>query len=413
MQLGSSPTRGMPRSTSGIKRSRLRRAFSRAASTSPAESIGLPQQTTSGRWTRVPAAAKSRTAPTPISGHWYSVQVSLKSATSAGPSPLGIPGKRFEKGLAVTFGRLRLGSIPTRAAARLARRVLARALTRDGVREARASPRRTWPVAFASKLKPCSWPIRLRTSVFMLATSTCEGHSLLHALHPTQRFMTSFIFSPVNSSGGSVPSRTERSMFARARVESCSSSVTMNEGHIVPVFFLRQKPDPLHSSTAAANPPWSVKSRLVPSGSRSRPGPMRSCSSIRGGAPQTPELVDKLRHFLADPAHPGDPLGIARVQGGADVQSPDRRVAIETRPGVVVLHYLLEARDELLQPLGRHRCILDEGDGLVLLRGAQEERQNGLAELDCLCHLLLRAQRLHLLRPDLLCQIVQFGEALV
>src|ERR671916_203737 len=89
MQLGSSPTRGMPRPTSGIKRSRLRRAFSRAASTSPAESIGLPQQTISGRCTWAPAAAKSRTAPTPISGHWYSVQVSLKSATSTGPSPCG------------------------------------------------------------------------------------------------------------------------------------------------------------------------------------------------------------------------------------------------------------------------------------------------------------------------------------
>src|SRR5918997_3192259 len=112
-----------------------------------------------------------------------------------------------------------------------------------------------FPVAFWRSEKPCFWPIWLRTSVFMLATSTWEGHSDLHALQPTHRSMTSFIFSPVSSSGGRVPSRTERSMFARARVVSCSSKVTMYEGHIVPEFFLRQKPDPLHSSTAEANPP--------------------------------------------------------------------------------------------------------------------------------------------------------------
>src|ERR687897_3554815 len=100
----------------------------------------------------------------------------------------------------------------------------------------------------------------------MLATSTREGHSVLHALHPTQRSMTSFMRPPVSSSGGSVPSMTERSMFARALVVSFSSRVTMYEGHIVPPVFLRQKPDPLHNSTALANPPCSKKSRPVATG---------------------------------------------------------------------------------------------------------------------------------------------------
>src|SRR5918997_758358 len=122
MQLGSSPTRGIPRSTSGISRSRLRLAFSRASSTRPAESIGRPQQTTSGRWTRAPAAAKRRTAPIPISGHWYSVQVSLKSAISADPTPCGRSEKRLEKVFFVTFGKDRRGSTPATAAARRARR---------------------------------------------------------------------------------------------------------------------------------------------------------------------------------------------------------------------------------------------------------------------------------------------------
>src|SRR5829696_3032413 len=140
------------------------------------------------------------------------------------------------------------------------------------------------PVIFLRREKPCLAPIWESTSVFMLATSTWEGHSLLHALQPTHRSKTSFIRSPVSSSGGRVPSRTERKTFARARVVSFSSSVTMYEGHIVPPFFLRQNPEPLHSSTAAANPPCEEKFRFVASGSRLRPGPIRSWRSIFGGS---------------------------------------------------------------------------------------------------------------------------------
>src|SRR3712207_4737954 len=39
----------------------------------------------------------SFTSPSPTSGLWYSFQVSLNSATSAGPAPCGSPGKRREK----------------------------------------------------------------------------------------------------------------------------------------------------------------------------------------------------------------------------------------------------------------------------------------------------------------------------
>src|ERR671911_539586 len=112
MQLGSRPTSGTSRSTRGIRRSRFRPAFFRASSTSPSDSIGLPQQTTSGRWILAPAAAKSLTAPSPTSGLWYSFQASLKSATSAGPAPCGSSGKRLVKVFIVTRGKERRGAIP-------------------------------------------------------------------------------------------------------------------------------------------------------------------------------------------------------------------------------------------------------------------------------------------------------------
>src|SRR5215208_6016249 len=110
IQLGSRPTSGTPRSTSGISSSRLRLAFFLASSTSPSESMGLPQQTTSGRCILAPAAANSLTAPTPTSGRWYSFQVSLNSATSAGPAPCGRSGKCLEKVFFATLGRERCGA---------------------------------------------------------------------------------------------------------------------------------------------------------------------------------------------------------------------------------------------------------------------------------------------------------------
>src|ERR671910_3782800 len=122
----------------------------------------------------------------------------------------------------------------------------------------------------------------------MLATSTLEGHSFLHALHPTQRSMTSFMRRPVSSWGGRVPSITDLSMLARALVVSCSSRVTMYEGHIVPPVLLRQSPLPLHSSMAFAKPPWSPKERFVFRDRPFLPGPIRNCRSIAGGSTITP-----------------------------------------------------------------------------------------------------------------------------
>jgi hypothetical protein len=49
-------------------------------------------------------------------------------------------------------------------------------------------------------------------------------------------------------------------------------------------------------------------------------------------------------------------------------------MTVEAGPGVVFLYDLLEADDELLKALRRHRRVLHEGDELLLVGGAQQER---------------------------------------
>ena len=160
---------------------------------------------------------------------------------------------------------------------------------------------------------------------------------------------------------------------------------------------------------------------------RLRPGPMRSCRSIGGGVHDDARvehafgveerlhlgegaqdlgpvhLLQELRagktvavlageraaavhHEVGDPLgdapHPRHPVRVGGVERRPDVQAPDAHVAVEAGPGAVLLHYLLEAPDKLLEPVRRHRCVLHEGDGLLLLRSAKQERQYGLAELD-------------------------------
>ena len=94
-----------------------------------------------------------------------------------------------------------------------------------------------------------------RNSYFSFAISTFEGHSALHPLHSRHRSSVSYSSFPVNSYAGNLPDKISRIKLARPRVECLSSMVTMYDGHMVPSFFLRQTPAPLHSSTAVANPP--------------------------------------------------------------------------------------------------------------------------------------------------------------
>jgi hypothetical protein len=60
-----------------------------------------------------------------------------------------------------------------------------------------------------------------------------------------------------------MPFIASRSVLARPRVECASSRVTMYDGHIVPSRFLRQRPTPLHISTARPKPSCSEKSNVV------------------------------------------------------------------------------------------------------------------------------------------------------
>src|SRR5215212_1961337 len=119
---------------------------------------------------------------------------------------------------------------------------------------------------------------------------------------------------------------------------------------------------------------------------------------------------DEIGDLPCDAPHPGRPRGIGGVERWPDVQTPDARVAVEAGPGSVLLDDLLEAPYELLEPLRRHGRVLHEGDGLLLLGRAEQERQDGLAELDRRLHLTLRAQRRRVERPDLSGYLLEPGE---
>jgi hypothetical protein len=88
-------------------------------------------------------------------------------------------------------------------------------------------------------------------------------------------------------------------------------------------------------------------------------------------------------------------------------------MTVEAGPGVVFIYDLLEADDELLKALRGHRRILDEADRLLLIPPSHQERQDGLAEMGRLLHLVFLAQRHRLLRPDLLGQVVQIRGTLI
>src|SRR5215208_6548687 len=167
---------------------------------------------------------------------------------------------------------------------------------------------------------------------------------------------------------------------------------------------------------------------------RSRPGPMRSWRSILGGATITPGFIipsgsnrrltsAKARRISApyifstnserERPHPRYAFGVGGVERRPDVQASHAGVAVEASPGTVLLDYLLEALDELLQPIRWHRRVLHKGDRFLFVARTEQERQGGLAEPDRLAHLLLCAQRRRNECPGFARQIVQFFEDLV
>src|SRR5439155_9062921 len=95
----------------------------------------------------------------------------------------------------------------------------------------------------------------------MRAISTPVGHSRLQPLHQTHR--ASALLTASSPASPSWPESTRRSVLARPRVRGTSSTVTRNDGHMVPASNLRQCPLLLHISTALSYPPHSLQSRAV------------------------------------------------------------------------------------------------------------------------------------------------------
>src|SRR5439155_14063873 len=93
----------------------------------------------------------------------------------------------------------------------------------------------------------------------------------------------------------------------------------------------------------------------------------------------------ELEHEVEDlRGHAADLLEAARrleIDEGPDVQAAHGTVAVVRALGAVLGHDVAETRDEDGQILRIDRGVLDEGDGLGLALGAQQEAETGLAEL--------------------------------
>src|SRR5215813_15519386 len=76
-----------------------------------------------------------------------------------------------------------------------------------------------------------------------------------------------------------------------------------------------------------------------------------------------------------------EPARGLQVDQRADVQAADGAVAVVGALGAVLGHDVAKARHEHGQILGVHRGVLDEGDGLGLALGPEEEAEARLAQL--------------------------------
>src|SRR5215207_7690012 len=427
MQLGSRPTSGTPRSTRGISRSRFRLAFFLASSTSPSESMGLPQHTTSGRCIRAPAAAKSLTAASPTSGRWYSFQVSLKRAISAGPAPWGSAGKRREKVFVVTQGSER------ELTANVSRRLLA---------EGKA-------VFFARLVENFG----LHASdvnaggAFGLASlaAYAEVHDLLHAA-PREFFGREGAFDHGPEHVGPRPRgvllveghhvgrahRTSRPLAAEAA--PVAQFYGLGEATLIPKGEARLYGETLAAGAdaeLAVHPGWGhdhtrvhhsirVEQTLDVSEGPQDLGSVHLLHELRAREAvavfprdRPAAFDDEVGDLLGDTPHPRYAFGVGGVERRPDVQASHAGVAVEASPGTVLLDYLLEALDELLQPIRWHRRVLHKGDRFLFVARTEQERQGGLAEPDRLAHLLLCAQRRRNECSGFARQIVQFFEDFV
>ena len=196
----------------------------------------------------------------------------------------------------------------------------------------------------------------------------------------------------------------------------------MYDGHIVPSRVLRQAPTPLHASTARPRPPSAPKSKIARRLGRAIGGAIAQmrrdrrrvddpagveeglrvegalhgakrlvqrraehllveCAAHQAVAVLARQRAAELQHQIGDVVgnrlelrHAGRGL---EVDDRAHVQAADRGVRVDAGDGAVAGDQLLEARDVVAQPLGRHRGVLDERDrlGVALHRHRQPERR--------------------------------------
>jgi hypothetical protein len=90
---------------------------------------------------------------------------------------------------------------------------------------------------------------------------------------------------------------------------------------------------------------------------------------------RSPTRDHQVGDLLGDLAHVAKRYGVARVEHRAHVQGPHGCVPIEAGPGAVTFHDLRHRDHELLQALGGHGGILDEGDRLLAFGAAEQQRQ--------------------------------------
>ena len=259
----------------------------------------------------------------------------------------------------------------------------------------------------------------------MEATSTPDGHSLTHALQPTQRSMTSCMrlagqlghrqravedgaqgvragarrvalvardhvrgahragadLAALRGAVAQLDRADERPLAAEVELRRHRAAVAVGADAQVGVH-ARGTDDDARVQQAVRVP---RRLELGEGADELRPvhplEELRARQAVAVLARERPaELDDEVGDALGDAAHPGDVARLARVQRGADVQAADRRVPVEAGPRPLALQQLLEAHDELLQPVRPHGGVLDERDGLRRVRAAEQQREDRRAQ---------------------------------